>query len=191
MCHNAKKDSNTMPQLDIDKESLTHLGFLNELIGRIGTLGFINTNLAPFTLEVIALDSVDMRELNNTHRAKNSTTDVLSFPLCCDMFSESHTLTDTILNENLEAQAGDKGRDSSESALPLCLGSVVINYELAEQVAKKQGHSTQDEISLLFIHGFLHILGYDHEVDNGEQRALEQKIIESLGLKESLIVRNT
>ncbi len=75
--------------------------------------------------------------------------------------------------------------------MKICLGSVVINYELAEQVAKKQGHSTQDEISLLFIHGFLHILGYDHEVDNGEQRALEQKIIESLGLKESLIVRNT
>lgn len=73
----------------------------------------------------------------------------------------------------------------------LCLGSVVINVELAQSVAQRLGHSTQDEIALLFIHGFLHILGYDHEVDNGEQRALEQKIIESLDLGESLIVRES
>ncbi len=187
---NAKtqKARDFLPMLDIPQENLTHLGFLNELIEHIETLGFLNMNLASFTLEVIALDSADMRKLNSTHRGKDTTTDVLSFPLCCDMFSESHTLTDMILNENLEAQEY-KGGDSNESMLPLCLGSVVINYELAEQVAKKHGHSAQDEISLLFIHGLLHILGFDHEVDNGEQRTMEQRIIESLGLKESLIVR--
>jgi probable rRNA maturation factor len=45
-------------------------------------------------------------------------------------------------------------------------------------------------MKLLFLHGLLHLLGFDHEVDIGEMRAEESRIIEKLGLPLSLIVRN-
>jgi probable rRNA maturation factor len=47
----------------------------------------------------------------------------------------------------------------------------------------------QDELSLLFIHGMLHLLGYDHEVDNGEMRQKEATLIEAFALPNSLIIR--
>ncbi len=69
------------------------------------------------------------------------------------------------------------------------LGSIVINYELAEQKAKELGHSVEEEITLLFIHGMLHLLGFDHEVDNGEMREQEEMWIKQYNLPASLIVR--
>jgi probable rRNA maturation factor len=69
------------------------------------------------------------------------------------------------------------------------LGSVVISIEKAEEGAKKYGHSVEEELKLLLIHGILHLLGYDHETDNGEMRERERAIIEELGLPKSLIVR--
>ena len=69
------------------------------------------------------------------------------------------------------------------------LGSIVISVDTAKKEAKKFGHSVEDEIKLLFIHGLLHLLGYDHEVDNGEMREKEKEIIEKFNLPKSLIVR--
>jgi probable rRNA maturation factor len=69
------------------------------------------------------------------------------------------------------------------------LGSIVINYELAEQKAKELGHLSEEEITLLFIHGFLHLLGYDHETDTGEMREKEAYLIAQYQLPKSLIVR--
>lgn len=69
------------------------------------------------------------------------------------------------------------------------LGSIVISEDFVRQKALEFGHSQSDELALLFIHGLLHILGYDHEVDNGEMRQYEKKLIDELGLPESLIVR--
>jgi probable rRNA maturation factor len=70
------------------------------------------------------------------------------------------------------------------------LGSIVISSWHVEIKAKELGHTKRDEIALLFIHGVLHLLGYDHEVDNGEMRKEEQKLIEKFNLPKSLIVRN-
>lgn len=71
------------------------------------------------------------------------------------------------------------------------LGSIVINYELAYEKGKELGHTSEEEITLLFIHGLLHLLGYDHEVDNGEMRQKEEELIKHYGLPASLIVRTT
>ncbi|BEG57882.1 Probable rRNA maturation factor YbeY [Helicobacter sp. NHP21005] len=70
------------------------------------------------------------------------------------------------------------------------LGSVVVNVALAQEQAAKWGHRLLDEVTLLFLHGYLHLLGYDHETDSGEQRALEQEIIQAFNLPASLIVRS-
>ena len=114
-------------------------------------------------IELIFVDSESMQELNKQYMAKDYPTDVLSFPL--------------------EIQ------DIETSDMPQCLGSIIINiYEVCDKAALYK-HNPYAEFSLLFIHAFLHLLGFDHECDNGEQRAVEQAIIESLGLPDSLIVR--
>ena len=76
-----------------------------------------------------------------------------------------------------------------ENFAPVLLGSVVINLDLVELKAAQLGHGTDDETALLFTHGLLHVLGFDHESDSGQMRAKECEIIEKFRLPKSLIVR--
>lgn len=70
-------------------------------------------------------------------------------------------------------------------------GSIVINLELAKTMCDKFSHTLDEEIAILFLHGLLHIMGYDHEKDNGEMRELEKKLSVKFGIKNSLIFRTT
>ena len=75
--------------------------------------------------------------------------------------------------------------------LPLVpLGSIVISFELAKEKADALKHNLKDEIALLFIHGMLHLLGFDHEKDNGEMRVKEEELIKLYNLPKSLILRS-
>jgi probable rRNA maturation factor len=69
------------------------------------------------------------------------------------------------------------------------LGTVVISEDFVRDGAFNFGHKKKDEISLLYIHGLLHLLGYDHEIDSGEMRELEANLIRYFELPESLILR--
>ncbi|MCW8895156.1 MAG: rRNA maturation RNase YbeY [Sulfurimonas sp.] len=69
------------------------------------------------------------------------------------------------------------------------LGSIVISSSHVTSKAKELNHKTDDELALLFIHGILHLLGFDHEVDNGQMRKKEEELIEKFKLPKSLIVR--
>jgi probable rRNA maturation factor len=69
------------------------------------------------------------------------------------------------------------------------LGSIVISVDKVGEIASSLGHSVDHELALLFIHGMLHLLGYDHEVDQGEMRQKEVELIEKFNLPKSLIVR--
>ena len=71
------------------------------------------------------------------------------------------------------------------------MGSVVIRTDTASRVASELGHSIECEIALLFLHGVLHILGYDHEIDGGQMRQKEKEVIEHFSLPDSLIIRNS
>ena len=71
------------------------------------------------------------------------------------------------------------------------MGSVVISTDTASRVAGELGHSIECEIALLFLHGVLHILGYDHEIDDGQMRGKEKEVIEHFSLPDSLIIRNS
>ena len=71
------------------------------------------------------------------------------------------------------------------------MGSVVISTDTANRVASELGHSIECEIALLFLHGILHILGYDHEIDDGQMRGKEKEVIEHFNLPNSLIIRNS
>ncbi len=70
------------------------------------------------------------------------------------------------------------------------IGSIVISIDKAKEKAKELNHTVDEEVALLFLHGLLHILGFDHEEDKGEMREKEKEIIEKLSLPKSLIVRS-
>jgi len=94
---------------------------------------------------------------------------------------------------NKEYRGVDKSTDVLSFPLQdlefMPLGSIVISIDSAKKAANEYNHSLDSEISLLFTHGVLHLLGYDHEIDNGEMRKKEQEIVEYFNLPKSLIVR--
>jgi len=119
--------------------------------------------LSTREVELIITDDTTMRELNAEYRDKDSITDVLSFPM--------------------------EAPFTEQSIFGMPLGSIIIAESFVKAKASEYGHTIQDELSLLFIHGMLHLLGFDHENDDGEMRAREKELIEQFGLPKSLIVR--
>ena len=69
------------------------------------------------------------------------------------------------------------------------MGDIVIASGVAKQQAKAAGHPVQTEIRVLALHGLLHLLGYDHEHDDGKMARIEAKLRNKAGLKEGLIER--
>jgi probable rRNA maturation factor len=131
----------------------------------IDLLEKIAQNLTTRDIELIITDNDTIQELNREYREKENPTDVLSFPMDAP-FTE-------------------------QSIFGMPLGSIVISADFVRQKADEFGHTSEDELSLLFIHGLLHLLGFDHETDNGEMRKREKELIETFDLPSSLIVRTT
>lgn len=69
------------------------------------------------------------------------------------------------------------------------LGSIIISIDKVKEKANEFKHSENEEFILLFIHGLLHLLGFDHEIDKGEMREKEEELIKEFNLPKSLIVR--
>ena len=99
-------------------------------------------------------------------------------------FNTENSESESSNDENLKNENFD-----GENFAPALLGSVVINLDLVELKAAQLGHGRDDETALLFTHGLLHVLGFDHESDSGQMRAKECEIIEKFRLPKSLIVR--
>ncbi len=68
-------------------------------------------------------------------------------------------------------------------------GDLAISMDIAAANAKHFGHSTQDEVCVLILHGLVHLAGYDHETDNGEMARKELRLRKQLGVKSNLIAR--
>lgn len=104
-------------------------------------------------------------------------------------------LTDNteIAQINLEFRQIDKATDvlsfPTDPFPGAPLGTIIISVDKVAEAAAQLGHNENDELSLLFIHGLLHLLGMDHEIDSGEMRTQEEKIVRELNLPLSLIVR--
>lgn len=64
------------------------------------------------------------------------------------------------------------------------LGDIVVSVPYASRQAHRRGEPVSREIDRLLVHGFLHLLGYDHEVDEGEMDALEGTLRRRLGIAE-------
>ena len=94
---------------------------------------------------------------------------------------------------NFEYRGIDKATDVLSfpfAEVPMApLGSIIISSDYVKNVSAELNHSHDDELCLMFIHGLLHLLDYDHETDNGEMRKKEKEIIEAFNLPKSLIIR--
>jgi len=104
----------------------------------------------------------ELRRLNREFRCKDYATDVLSFP-------------------------NAKNADATVKVAPL--GDVAISATRARAQAREFGHSTEDEIRILMLHGVLHLLGFDHEGDGGKMARAEKRWRTRLGLPSGLIER--
>jgi len=103
------------------------------------------------------------------------------------------TTNDEIQQINKEYRNIDKPTDVLSfpyEKMPMSpLGSIVISQDFVLLKAQELGHTPLDEFTLLFIHGLLHLLGYDHEIDDGQMRIEEERLINEFNLPKSLIVR--
>ncbi len=69
------------------------------------------------------------------------------------------------------------------------LGDIMISAERAASQSAAYGHSIEEEIQVLALHGMLHLNGYDHQTDNGEMRRVEERLRRKYGLGPGLIAR--
>jgi probable rRNA maturation factor len=132
--------------------------FGRDFFYKILSAGFEELNLSEKNSEV-SLNLVEedkIQELNQKYRNKNKPTDVLSFPL------------------------DDK---SPEQGGTLLLGDIFICLSIAKNEAKRENINIDEKLARLTVHGFLHLMGYDHETsakDAGKMLDLENKILESI-----------
>src|SRR5206468_3493976 len=106
---------------------------------------------------------------------KDYATDVLSFP-----------------SEQLPASSNRFyfGSALSMWSAVVFLGDIVIARGVARRQAREAGHDERTEWRVLALHGLLHLLGYDHEADEGEMARLERRLRRQAGLPEGLIDRS-
>lgn len=104
-----------------------------------------------------------IQKINKQYRNIDKATDVLSFP----MF------------EKVEIDKKIAKRDFENEDV---LGDIVISVEKVEEQAVEYGHSLERELSYMLVHGFYHLMGYDHieEEDKKIMRPKEDKILETL-----------
>lgn len=115
---------------------------------------------------VCLVDDGEIRRLNSLYRGLDRPTDVLSFSWVAEQ-------------EERRSQGADLG---AAAEFRNFLGDIVISTETAGRNARREGHSTLEEIRLLILHGVLHLLGYDHERDRGEMTRRELVLRRRLGI---------
>lgn len=112
-------------------------------------------------VNIILTSPKKIKDFNKQYRSIDKETDVLSFP----MFEK----------EELERIIGDR---------PDILGDIVISIEQVKKQASEYNHSFKRELSYMVVHGFYHLLGYDHikEVDKKVMRQKEENILKQLNI---------
>jgi probable rRNA maturation factor len=137
-----------------------------------------------------------IRKLNRQHRGKAYATDVLSFP-ALRPGSASPRASGPVWPERALEQRKSNGPAWPERAHEQresngrFFGDIVIAAGVAKRQAREAGHSYQAELRVLALHGFLHLLGYDHDApdDHGRMARAEARLRRRGGLPIGLIAR--
>lgn len=136
-----------------------------EIIEKVLTQCFKEEGLenAKLLITITLTTKEIIRKINKTYRNVDKATDVLSFP----MFEKDE------LDEKIEK------KDFAHEDI---LGDIIISIERVEEQAKEYEHSFERELSYMLVHGFYHLMGYDHiqEEDKIIMRPKEEKILEDL-----------
>ncbi len=105
-----------------------------------------------------------IQEINRQYREKDQPTDVISFAM----------------EEDLDGEISISGE-----GIPRVLGDIIISVSIAKEQAKEYEHSFSRELGFLAVHGFLHLLGYDHMTDEDEKTMFSKQaeILDEFGLK--------
>ena len=96
------------------------------------------------TLDLILIDDKEMQKMNKEYRKKDSPTDVISFAY--------------LEVTEYEEEKGD-----------IIVGDIFISVDTAKKQAKEKGHDLKTEMAILFVHGLLHVFGFDHNSDREEK----------------------
>lgn len=126
------------------------------------------TGLSHMELSILLCDDATIRGLNARYRNIDAPTDVLAFPLLEEAWYLEHPPgTPAKHAEPIE------GSHRAPTAEPL-LGDVVISVDTAKRQASASGRSLVGEVTFLLAHGFLHLLGFDHQ-DAAETRRMSAR----------------
>lgn len=113
-------------------------------------------------LSVTFVDKDEIQNINKMYRGKDKVTDVISFAL----------------------EEDEPEIDMNELDIPRVLGDIIICTDVAHEQAENYGHSFERELGFLALHGFLHLLGYDHMTDEDEKEMFgrQDAILNAYGL---------
>ncbi|MET0959272.1 MAG: rRNA maturation RNase YbeY [Psychrobacillus psychrotolerans] len=105
-----------------------------------------------------------IQEINKTYRNKDMATDVISFAM---------------------EEMGEGEVEIINADIPTLLGDIIISVQRATEQAETYQHSFERELCFLAVHGFLHLLGYDHGTEQQEKEmfGLQESILQAFGLK--------
>ena len=105
----------------------------------------------------------EIRRINNEFRNIDKETDVLSFPM-------------------FEKEEIDEMVSLGKNEIPEAIGDIVISIARVEQQAEEYGHSFDRELAYMVVHGFYHVIGYDHMVEEDKvvMRAKEENVLNML-----------
>ncbi|UOQ47415.1 rRNA maturation RNase YbeY [Gracilibacillus caseinilyticus] len=147
-------------QDETGKVKETHMDLIQQLLLYAGEYQSISPDAE---LSVTFVDNNEIKLLNKQYRGLDKPTDVLSFAL----------------EEEAEEEIKIKGAD-----IPIALGDIIISVDKAEQQAQDYNHSYDRELGFLALHGFLHLLGYDHMNPDDEKKMFlkQEEILNGFGL---------
>jgi probable rRNA maturation factor len=122
-------------------------------------------------VDLTFVDDEGIHELNREYRGIDRPTDVLSFAM------------NEITNDELEIIYELEEGEGLES-VPDVLGDIIISVPRAKLQSEEYGHSLERELGFLFVHGFLHLLGYDHqdEASEAEMMGKQEAVLAEVGL---------
>lgn len=115
-------------------------------------------------LSITFVNNSQIQDINRDYRQKDQPTDVISFAM---------------------QETGEDEIEIVGEELPEHLGDIIVSIEKAKEQAQEYNHSYKRELGFLIVHGFLHLLGYDHQTVEEEKEMFERQehILEEFGLK--------
>ncbi|MFJ6411510.1 rRNA maturation RNase YbeY [Terribacillus saccharophilus] len=115
-------------------------------------------------MSITFVDNTEIQIINRNYRQKDAPTDVISFAM---------------------QEEGEGEQQIIGEEIPIVYGDIIISVDKAKEQAEEYEHSVERELGFLALHGFLHLLGYDHMNDEDEKKMFgrQEEILNGFGLK--------